>query len=67
MPLDEFTVKLQRWYDVNFFFANESCKKYRFTGAIRKDADFRDFIHLIESVTRVKFTLKENTVIITEK
>lgn len=67
MPLDEFAVKLQRWYDVNFFFANESCKKYRFTGAIRKDADFRDFIHLIESVTRVKFTLKENTVIITEK
>lgn len=67
MPLEDLVVKLNRWYNVNFFFANESCKEYRFTGAIRKDVDFAEFIDLIESVTRVKFSLKQNTVIITEK
>ena len=67
MPLDELVLKLQRWYNVNFFFANESCRKYHFTGAIRKDVDFKEFIDLIELVTKVQFSVKENTIIISEK
>ncbi|RHR82630.1 FecR family protein [Odoribacter sp. AF15-53] len=67
MPLDELVLKLQRWYNVNFFFANESCRKYHFTGAIRKDIDFKEFIDLIELVTKVQFSVKENTIIISEK
>ena len=67
MPLDELVLKLQRWYNVNFFFANVSCRKYHFTGAIRKDIDFKEFIDLIELVTKVQFSVKENTIIISEK
>ena len=67
MPLGELTVKLQRWYNVEFFFVNAGCRDYRFTGAIRRDADFEEFMTLIEKTTDVKFDIKGTTVMISEK
>ena len=67
MPLDLLTVKLERWYDVHFVFSNEDCKNYRFTGAIRKDVDFNEFIRLIERTTNVKFIINQKDIIIQEK
>lgn len=67
MPLDELTVKLGRWYDVKFVFGNEMCKAYRFTGAVRKDADFNEFIQLVETTTNVKFEINKDNIIIKEK
>ena len=67
MPLDLLTVKLERWYNVHFVFSNEVCKNYRFTGAIRKDVDFNEFIRLIERTTNVKFIIKQKNIIIQEK
>ena len=67
MPLDLLTVKLERWYDVHFVFSNEVCKNYRFTGAIRKDVDFNEFIRLIERTTNVKFIINQKDIIIQEK
>ena len=61
------TVKLERWYDVHFVFSNEDCKNYRFTGAIRKDVDFNEFIRLIERTTNVKFIINQKDIIIQEK
>lgn len=67
MPLDELVVKLKRWYDVNFVFENENCKTYRFTGAIKKDVDFHEFIQLIETTTNVRFDISEDKIVIREK
>lgn len=67
MPLEDLTVKLQRWYNVNFFFLQPDCQKVRFTGAIRKYADFYEFIRLIETTTNVKFNVKGNTIVIQRK
>ena len=67
MALDLLTVKLERWYDVHFVFSNEDCKNYRFTGAIRKDVDFNEFIRLIERTTNVKFIINQKDIIIQEK
>ena len=67
MPLDLLTVKLECWYDVHFVFSNEVCKNYRFTGAIRKDVDFNEFIRLIERTTNVKFIINQKDIIIQEK
>ena len=67
MPLDLLTVKLERWYNVHFVFSNEVCKNYRFTGAIRKDVDFNEFIRLIERTTNVKFVINQKNIIIEEK
>lgn len=67
MPLDLLTVKLERWYNVHFVFSDEVCKNYRFTGAIRKDVDFNEFIRLIERTTNVKFIINQMNIIIEEK
>ena len=67
MPLDELVVKLQRWYNVEFFFVNANCRSYRFTGAIRRDADFGEFMTLIEKTTDVRFSVDGTTVMISEK
>ncbi len=67
MPLGQLTVKLARWYDVKFVFENELCKDYRFTGAVRKDVDFNEFIQLVETTTNVRFEITEDGIIIKEK
>lgn len=67
MPLDLLAVKLERWYNVHFIFSNEVCKNYRFTGAIRKDVDFNEFIRLIERTTNVKFIIDQMNIIVEEK
>lgn len=67
MPLEELVVKLERWYNVSFFFIQEECREVRFTGAIRKYSDFHEFIRLIETTTDVKFNVKESTVTIQKK
>ena len=67
MPLEELVVKLRRWYDVNFFFVQEECENIRFTGGIKKDADFQEFMRLIETTTQVKFLIKDKTVTIQKR
>lgn len=67
MKLEDLAVKMQRWYNVDFQFKDESCKSYRFTGAIERNANFKDFIRLIESTTGVKFEQKEDVITISKK
>ena len=67
MPLEELVMKLERWYQVNFFFLQADCREVRFTGAIRKYANLQEFIRLIETTTDVKFNIKENTITIQKK
>lgn len=67
LPLEELTLKLERWYDVHFFFQQSECRQARFTGAIRKYANLQEFIRLIEATTDVKFEIKGNTITIRKK
>lgn len=67
MPLDDLMQKLQRWYDIEYFFLHAACRDYRFTGAIRRDVNFREFVALMEKTTNVHFTINGNTVMISEK
>lgn len=67
MPLEELAIKLQRWYNVHFFFVEDECRDVRFTGAIRKYADFQEFIKLIETTTQVKFLITGEMVTIQKK
>lgn len=67
MSLDDLTQKIERWYNVQFVFENDDCKTLRFTGAYARNANFNDFIYLIESTTGVNFTRKDDKIIITKK
>lgn len=67
MPLAELTVKLSRWYDVNFVFEDEASKKSRFSGAVWKDVDFYEFLELIESTTHVHFEVRQDSILIRQQ
>lgn len=67
IPLSELTVKLERWYNVKFQFKDSYCENLRFTGAIKKDADFKQFINLIGSTTNVEFSIQGNEIIISRE
>ncbi|WP_430815627.1 FecR family protein [Carboxylicivirga sp. RSCT41] len=64
MTLQQMADKLGRWYDVDFFFANEDVKGKRFTGAVRRETNFEFFINLIEETTQVKIDVKDKTVLV---
>lgn len=66
MDLVELTQKIQRWYNIKFVFKDDYCKSLRFTGAYARNANFNDFITLIESTTGVKFTPKGDKVIVSK-
>ena len=64
MTLQQMAYKLERWYDVKFFFANEDVKGKRFTGAVRRETNFEFFIDLIEETTKVKIDINDKTVLV---
>ncbi len=67
MPLNELAKKLSRWYEVDFFFANQTVTQKQFTGVISKDLDFEFFMSLIEKTTNVKITIDNRTVLVQEQ
>ena len=67
MPLDELTDRLSRWYNVEFFFSNDSLKRLRFSGAVRKYNDIDYILRLIEATTDVTFNISGTTVVVSKK
>lgn len=68
MTIEEIVLKLKRWYNVDFIFQNEESKKYRFTGAVEKNANLNDLLYLIESTSKnIKFEIKDKEITITKK
>lgn len=55
MTLDQLCVQLSRWYDVDFFFANQSAAEKRFTGAIKKNNTLRFMLDFVEKTSNVRF------------
>lgn len=67
MLLCELADKLERWYDVDFFFSSEQLKQLKFSGAFKKYNDIRYVLDLIEETTDVVFMLSERTVTVSSK
>jgi len=63
--LESLSIKLSRWYNVDFSFIGEAAKKHRFTGAVKKNKPI-DFIlnRIKDSKNTIKFTINGNTIII---
>lgn len=66
MTLEEITEQLQRWYDIDFFFASERVKCFVFAGMIKKEYTANEIFSMIEKAARVKFTVNGRTVTVSE-
>ena len=62
--LEDIMLQLQRWYDIEVFFASENLKNKTFTGVVRRDLVAREIFSIIEKTTRVKFEENGKCVII---
>lgn len=67
MPLEELADKLGRWYEVKFFFSNESLKHLKFSGAFKKYNNIDYILSLIEATTDVTFKINKDVIIVNEK
>ncbi|KIO43302.1 DUF4974 domain-containing protein [Sanguibacteroides justesenii] len=67
MSLEELVVKLGRWYDVDFFFANAKAKKVKFTGAIKRSNSLRFMLDFVEKTSDVYFKVNGNVIQVYEK
>lgn len=62
MSLEEILVQLERWYDLQVFWASEELKSFEFTGAVWRDYTIRQTLDMIEKTTDVHFTVSGRTV-----
>ena len=65
--LEELTVKLSRWYDVNFFFLNKEVKDYKYTGAIKKNVKLKFMLEFLEKTSNLKIEYKDKSILIYKK
>ena len=62
MPLEELVAQLGRWYDVDFFFVNESIKVIRFTGAVKRSNTLKYMLDFVAMTSDVRYEVKGKTV-----
>ena len=62
MALSDLCVKLSRWYDVDFFFVNQTVAEKRFTGAVKRSRSLQFMFDFIQKTSGVRFELKGKTV-----
>ncbi|TRX71437.1 FecR family protein [Carboxylicivirga sp. M1479] len=67
MTLKEVASKLSRWYNVDFYFANEDMKGRMITGAMKRSTDFELLMSLVEKSAEVEIVINENTVLVKGK
>ena len=63
--MEEILLQLERWYDLQVFWASEELKSYEFTGAVWRDNSIRQTLDMIEKTTDVCFTVSGRTVTVT--
>lgn len=64
--LEDLSLRLERWYDMEFAFENENIKSYKFTGVINKDKSLDYSLRIIQLTNKVKFRKERDKIIITE-
>lgn len=67
MSLKDMSLRLTKWFEVEFVFENEQVSAQRFTGMIRKDHDIEYFIKVLEKTTNLSFQYQESQIIISQK
>lgn len=67
VSLEDIMMTLERWYDVNVFFANEHLKNLHFTGDLERYKNFNTILDFMETGGNVRFVVKGNTIIVEEK
>ena len=65
--LESIMEKIERWYDVNVFFQNDSLKDVRLYGNIQRYADIQDLLFFLEKTSGAHFSIKDRTIIINNK
>lgn len=67
MDLQKITNSLERWYNVEFCFADKTVVNKRFTGAFKKGTSIEAILEFIGETTNVKFIKKKNIVYVVKK
>lgn len=62
--MENLMTQIERWYDVNVFFVNESAKDNLFHGEIKKYEPIENIIKMIEKVSDVKIRIKDKNLFI---
>ena len=67
-PLSEITEALGRWYDVKFYFSDESLRDVCFSGAALRNRPIDFILKLLENTQSLKFSIqKDGTIWISKK
>lgn len=57
---------LSRWYDVHVFYASPGLEQIRFTGELTRYGEIEELLRKFEILEKVKFDIKDKTVIISQ-
>ncbi len=66
LSLKDITTRLERWYNVEFYFENAAIEQEHFSGMVKKERDINYFIKVLEKTTNYKFTLLGSKIVIKE-
>ncbi|MUP37372.1 FecR family protein [Labilibaculum euxinus] len=64
--LEDIMIRLSRWYDVDVFFLSNSIKHLKYTGDVARYDNINSILDMIEVTEKVKFTIKDRSVMIEE-
>jgi hypothetical protein len=62
--LEDIMIRLSRWYNVEVFFQNNESKNIRFSGDLARYEDFNSILEMIEITEKVKFIIKNRSVLV---
>jgi len=62
--LQEIMNRLSRWYDVEVFFLNNDVKNLKFSGDVARYEDINQILEMIEVTQKVKFTIKDRSLMV---
>lgn len=65
--LEQIMKQLQRWYEMEVFYASDAVRNYRFSGDLKKYDDFGKIIKMIEEVAGLQISINHQCVVIGAK
>ena len=64
LSLEKIMCQLQRWYDIDVYFADDKLREYHFAGVVDKRYSIEKILHIIEETTHLKISLEGKQVTI---
>ncbi len=65
--LEKIFHKLERWYNINVFFIENDARYFEFTGILPRLESFEVILNMLETISEVEFTVKDQTILISVK